>query len=55
MYGDLDSAALFVTEGEEKPADLYITPKEVSSRFHSLFEAKKVKSDIFISRISEKI
>lgn len=52
MYGDLESAALFVTEGQEGLASLCFRPKEEFHRLYSLSEAKKLDPDILIDTLT---
>lgn len=51
LYGDVDSAALFVVEGQEKLIDVVRTVEKESDAFYSLFESGQVEADRVVNRL----
>lgn len=51
MYGDLESAALFISEGQQDLVDLYRTVGEDSTEFFSLYETKRMDTDVLVDKL----
>ena len=51
LYGDVDSAALFVVEGQEKLINLVRTVEKDSDAFYSLFESEQVDANSMVNRL----
>lgn len=51
LYGDVDSAALFVVEGQEKLIHVVRTVEKDSDVFYSLFESEQVDADRVVQRL----
>lgn len=52
MYGDLESAALFITQGMEGLADAIFNPKQEFRELYVLSESKKISGEALISRLT---
>lgn len=55
MYGDLDSAALFVTEGCEELVNLCLDSKQEFYNLFSLSEARKLNPDTLIDKLTSRL
>lgn len=52
MYGDLESAALFITRGMEGLANAIFNPKQEFHELYALSESKKINAEALLSRLT---
>lgn len=51
IYGDLESAALFIQEGQQGLVDLHRTVDEDSTEFFSLYETIRMNTDVLVEKL----
>lgn len=51
IYGDMETAALFVPDGQERLIGVYRSPDDDLKEFHSLFKTKSVDADALIDSL----
>lgn len=51
IYGDLESAALFIQEGQQGLVDLHRTVEEDSTEFFSLYETIRMNTDVLVDKL----